>query len=108
MKCNCNPKSNFVCSIKGKCKCKAPYTGTYCDKCEEGYTLSNDNECINSNLTNLSYNDKNTCNNNGYCKIPNSQFNPYDKNLRNPCELLECLLSLFAFICLGFVLLKEN
>lgn len=86
MKCECNPKSNFSCSLKGKCRCKSPYKGDKCDLCEKGYILSNANECIDEKLTSIKCNDKTTCNNNGHCIIPNSNFDPFDKNVKNPCE----------------------
>ena len=86
MQCKCNPKSNYICSLKGKCQCKAPYTGTHCNTCIDGYSLSNANECISNKLLNMRCDDKTTCNGNGYCIIPESKFDPYDKNIKNPCK----------------------
>ena len=85
MRCECNPKSNFICSLNNKCRCKFPYKGINCYDCEEGFSKSEDGICIDNKLTNLICTDKETCNNQGYCKIPFSSFNPYDINLINPC-----------------------
>jgi len=85
MSCICNPNSLFLCSLNGKCKCKFPYKGIFCNECEEGYTLTNDNFCISNILKNLKCNDDETCSGNGYCKIENSIFDPYDINIQNPC-----------------------
>ena len=85
MRCQCNPKSNYICSLNNKCRCKFPYTGNNCYECEDGFSKTEDGNCVDKNLTNLICIDKETCNEQGYCKIPFSTFNPYDINLNNPC-----------------------
>ena len=89
MPCTCNPNSLFICSLNGKCKCKYPYKGSYCDECEEGYTKTNDNFCIPNLLNNVRCSDSETCSGNGYCIIEGSIFNPFDINVENPCNCLE-------------------
>ena len=79
--CNCNPFSEFKCTESGKCKCRSPYTGDKCDKCEEGfsfdgkYCVKNKKKC----------DDKEDCSNHGKCKI-NPETN------KNYCECDEGIL----------------
>lgn len=63
-KCDCNPYANFTC-INNKCKCKSPYTGEKCDKCVEGFKLSNKGKCIKKALQLCD--EKINCSNNGKC-----------------------------------------
>ena len=102
MKCDCNEKSNYSCSLKGKCRCKSPYTGVRCEKCIEGYVMTNDNQCIPVKLNNMKCDDKTTCNNNGHCIIPGEVFNPFDKNIKNPCQCNSGFASLKGYPTTSF------
>ena len=84
-KCDCNLNSNYICGANSKCICKFPYTGNQCELCQENYIKTNKNTCILSTLSEIKCSDEETCSGNGYCKVQNSIFDPYDINLKNPC-----------------------
>ncbi len=63
--CNCNPYSEFKCTESGKCKCRSPYTGDKCDKCEDGFSF--DGKYCTQNMKKCD--DRVDCNYHGKCKI---------------------------------------
>ena len=64
--------------------------------------MTNDNQCIPVKLTNMRCDDKTTCNNNGHCIIPGEVFNPFDKNLKNPCQCNSGFASLKGYPTTSF------
>ena len=101
-KCECNLNSNYICGTNSKCLCKAPYTGSQCEGCLPNYVKTNKGTCILSTLSQMACSDSETCSGNGYCKIPNSVFDPYDINLQNPCVCNEHFTTKSGFPTIGF------
>lgn len=65
VKCDCNPYSEFSCSDDNKCKCKPPYTGDKCEKCEEGFRINAKGKCIKKTLSKCD--PKINCSDHGKC-----------------------------------------